>query len=80
VPDSRQWRKVHIGIDAETLEICAIEVMSNARGDAEVWPDMIEQIPEDEVLVSVHGDGARSVNRHGVWGGSFLNLFVQQSP
>ncbi len=54
--------------------------MSNARGDAQVWPDMIEQIPEDEVLVSVHGDGARSVNRHRVWGGSFLNLFVQQSP
>ncbi|QBC43303.1 hypothetical protein C1H71_06955 [Iodobacter fluviatilis] len=62
----RQWRKVHIGIDAETLEICAIEVMSNARGDAQVLPDMIEQMPEDEVLVSVHGDGARSVNRYGV--------------
>lgn len=27
---SRQWRKVHLGIDAKTLEIRAIEVMENA--------------------------------------------------
>ena len=30
----RQWRKVHIGIDAETLDIRAIEVTTNAIGDA----------------------------------------------
>lgn len=30
----RQWCKVHIGIDADTLEIRAIEVTSNAIGDA----------------------------------------------
>lgn len=54
----RQWRKVHIGIDAETLEIRAIEVTSNAVGDAQVLPDLIAQIPDDEVLISVHGDGA----------------------
>jgi hypothetical protein len=29
----RQWRKVHIGSDAETLEIRTIEVMSNAVGN-----------------------------------------------
>ena len=29
----RQWRKVHIGIDAETLDIRAIEVTTNAIGD-----------------------------------------------
>lgn len=33
----RQWRKVHLGIDAETLEIRAIEVTSNAVGDAPCW-------------------------------------------
>ena len=29
----------------------------NAVGDAQILPDLIEQIPEDEVLVSVHDDG-----------------------
>ena len=31
----REWRKVHLGIDAQTLEIRAIEVTSNAIGDAD---------------------------------------------
>ncbi len=53
----RKWRKAHIGIDAETLEIRAIEVTSNVEGDAQILPDLIEQIPEDEVLVFVHDDG-----------------------
>lgn len=35
----RQWRKVHQGIDAETLEISAIEVTDNAVGDALMLPD-----------------------------------------
>ena len=30
----RQWRKVHLGIDATSLQIRAIEVTSNAIGDA----------------------------------------------
>ena len=29
----RQWRKVHLGVDAQTLEIRAIEVTDNAIGD-----------------------------------------------
>lgn len=29
----RQWRKVHLGIDAETLEIRAIEVTDNRVGE-----------------------------------------------
>lgn len=35
----RQWSKAHIGIDAETLNIRAIEVTTNATGDAPVLPD-----------------------------------------
>ena len=31
---SRQWRKVHLGIDADTLEIRAIEVTGSRVGDA----------------------------------------------
>tara|TARA_R110000782_G_scaffold268047_1_gene364007 strand:- start:14434 stop:15090 length:657 start_codon:yes stop_codon:yes gene_type:complete len=54
----RQWRKVHIGIDAETLDIQAIEVTTNAIGDAPVLPDLLAQIPKDEKISSVGGDGA----------------------
>lgn len=54
----RQWRKVHIGIDAETLDIRAIEVTTNSIGDAPVLPDLLAQIPLDEMISSVGGDGA----------------------
>ena len=54
----RQWRKVHIGIDAETLDIRALEVTTNAIGDAPVLPDLLAQIPADEKIGSVGGDGA----------------------
>jgi hypothetical protein len=54
----RQWRKVHIGIDAETLDIRAIEITTNAVGDAPVLPDLLAQIPTDEPISSVGGDGA----------------------
>lgn len=54
----RQWRKVHIGIDAENLDIRAIEVTTNAIGDAPVLPDLLAQIPVDEKIGSVGGDGA----------------------
>jgi IS5 family transposase len=54
----RQWRKVHIGINAETLDIRAIEVTTNAIGDAPTLPDLLAQIPADETILSVGGDGA----------------------
>jgi len=54
----RQWRKVHIGIDAETLDIRAIEVTTNADGDGQTLPDLLAQIPDDEPILSVGGDGA----------------------
>ena len=54
----RQWRKVHIGIDAETLDIRAIEVTTNANGDGQTLPDLLAQTPEDETILSVGGDGA----------------------
>ena len=54
----REWRKVHLAIDAETLEIRAIEVTSNREGDAQVLPDLLNQIPRDEQIESVSGDGA----------------------
>jgi hypothetical protein len=54
----RQWRKVHLGIDAVTLDIRAIEVTTNAIGDAPTLPGLLAQIPEDEQILSVGGDGA----------------------
>ncbi len=33
-PKRRIWRKVHLGIDAETLEVRAVEITSNNIGDA----------------------------------------------
>ncbi len=54
----RQWRKVHLGIDAETLDIRAIEVTTNAVGDAPTIPDLLAQIPKNERILSVGGDGA----------------------
>lgn len=37
----RQWHKVHIGINARTLDIRAIEVTTNAIGDAQTLPDLL---------------------------------------
>lgn len=54
----RQWRKVHLGIDAQTLEIRAIEVTDNAVGDAPMLPELLEQIPAGEPIAAVSGDGA----------------------
>lgn len=54
----RQWRKVHLGIDAQTLEIRAIEVTDSSTGDAPMLPCLLEQIPSNEPVVSVSGDGA----------------------
>ena len=54
----REWRKVHLGIDAQTLEIRAIEVTSNAIGDAPMLPELLAQIAPDEAIASVCADGA----------------------
>jgi Transposase DDE domain len=54
----RQWRKVHLGIDANTLEIRAIEMTDNSVGDAPMLPELLSQIPPDEALASVSADGA----------------------
>ena len=54
----RQWRKVHLGVDAKTLEIRAIEVTDNRIGDASMLPELLSQIPEAEPVATVSGDGA----------------------
>lgn len=54
----RQWRKLHIGIEAQTLQIRAICVTRNEVSDAAVIADLLEQVPPNEALLSVTGDGA----------------------
>ena len=54
----RLWRKIHIGIDEQTLEIRAVEVTSSSIGDAPMLPDLLDQIPPNQEIASVTGDGA----------------------
>mgnify|MGYP000019659437 CR=1 FL=1 len=52
-PKRRLWRKIHIGIDEQTLEIRAVELTNNSIGDAPMLPDLLNQIPADQELGSV---------------------------
>ncbi len=54
----RQWRKLHIGIDAETLQIRSIQLTTNNVSDSQVLGDLLDQIPQDEQIDSVYTDGA----------------------
>jgi hypothetical protein len=54
----RVWRKVHLGIDEQTLEIRAVEVTSSDVGDAPMLPELLSQIPPDQEIASVTADGA----------------------
>ncbi|MFX5701231.1 transposase, partial [Acinetobacter baumannii] len=50
----RQWRKLHIGIDAETLQIRAVQLSTNNVSDSQVLGDLLDQIPQDEQIDSVY--------------------------
>ena len=52
------WRKIHIGIDEETLEVRAIEVTTSNVGDAPMLPELLSQIPNEQDIGSVTADGA----------------------
>ena len=57
-PKRRVWRKIHLGIDEQRLEVRAVEITGNHIGDAPVLPDLLSQIPADEQIGSVTADGA----------------------
>ena len=44
-PKRRVWRKIPLGIDAEPLEIRAVEIAGSQIGDAPVLPDLPSRIP-----------------------------------
>jgi len=54
----RVWRKIHIGIDAKSLEIRAAEFTSSDMGDAPMLPELLDQIPPEQQIASVTADGA----------------------
>ncbi|AHD03739.1 IS5 family transposase [Leisingera methylohalidivorans] len=57
-PKRRIWRKIHIGIDEETLEVRAVAVTASNVGDAPTLPELLDQIPPDHDIRSVTADGA----------------------
>ena len=57
-PKRRIWRKIHIGIDEETLEVRAVEVTTSNVGDAPMLPELLDQIPPEQDIASVTADGA----------------------
>ena len=59
----RQWRKVHLAMDAATGDIRAVEFTPSRAGDSPVLPDLLEQIPRSEQIGSVTADGAFDTRR-----------------
>lgn len=54
----RLWRKLHLDMDEEPLEIRAVGVMTGNVGDAPILLDLLEQIPPDQEIATITSDGA----------------------
>lgn len=54
----RTWRKVHLAMDANTGQICAVLMTHQDVGDGEVLPDLLDQISAGTPIGIVGGDGA----------------------
>lgn len=54
----RQWRKVHLAIDADTLKIRAIEMTGSRVGEGPILKGLLEQITIDQPIAKVSADGA----------------------
>jgi transposase len=57
-PKRRVWRKIHLGLDEETLEGRAVDITRSHIGDAPILPDLLNQIPAGKEIGSVTADGA----------------------
>ena len=65
-PSRRQWRKVHIAMDAGTGDVRAVEFTSSRQGDSPLLPNLLTQIPSEETIRMVTADGAYDTRRcHG---------------
>ena len=62
----RVWRKVHLSIDEQTLEIQAFEATSSDVGDAPMLPKLLSRIPPDQEIASITANGAYDTRKcHG---------------
>jgi transposase len=52
----RRWRKLHLGVDADTHKIVAVQLTPDDVGDISELPDLLEQIDGD--VASITADGA----------------------
>src|SRR5689334_4126908 len=52
----RRWRKLHLGVDADTHEIVAVELTPEDVGDVPEIPELLDQVDAD--LASMTADGA----------------------
>jgi hypothetical protein len=52
----RRWRKLHLGMDATTHEIVAVELTPDDVGDVSEIPNLLDQINAD--IASMTADGA----------------------
>ncbi|ARO14879.1 hypothetical protein BVG79_01533 [Ketogulonicigenium robustum] len=55
-PKRRVWRKIHLGIDEETLQIRAVGITGSHIGGAPVLPGLLGQISADQEIGSVTAD------------------------
>lgn len=63
VQGRRQWRRVHLAMDTATSDIRAVEFTPSRDGDSPVLPDLLNQIPQDEVIGTVTADGVYDTRR-----------------
>lgn len=54
----RTWRKVHLALDANTGQLRAALMTHQDVADGEVLPELLDQIPTDEPIDTIGGDGA----------------------
>jgi hypothetical protein len=54
----RTWRKVHLGLDVKTGQVRAALMTHQEVDDASVLPGLLGQIPVDEPIDTIGGDGA----------------------
>lgn len=62
-PKRRVWRKIHLGIDEQTLAVRAVETTGNHISDAPVLPNLLSQTPADEQIGSATADGAYGMRK-----------------
>ena len=59
----RQWRKVHIAMDAGTGDVRAVEFTSSRQGDSPLLPELLAPILQEEMIGTVTADGAYDTRR-----------------